>query len=88
LSVTRLVWLLGNCYTGQAISRIAPINVRVSRGQASSGLRLLMINHDHFERDRVGRAQTCNGLPAYATHHAPHGPVAGLTSSASVISGR
>jgi hypothetical protein len=40
--------------TVKAIRRISPIYVRISRGQASSGLQRLMINVDHFERYRAG----------------------------------
>jgi hypothetical protein len=32
----------------------SPMDVNTSRGQASSGLRLLMINIDHFEKYRAG----------------------------------
>jgi hypothetical protein len=50
----RLLWLHSNFCTVEAISRISPIYVIISRGKALSGLRLLMINIDHFERDRAG----------------------------------
>jgi hypothetical protein len=49
----------GNGCTVKARRRGSPLDGRISREQASSGLRLLMINIDHFERFRAGGIRLC-----------------------------